>query len=217
MTTRILLVDDHQMLRDGLRGILAAKPGIEVIGEAADGRTAIELARKLVPDVVVMDIGMREMNGIEATRQIKRENPAIRVIVLSTYSDPRYVLSALEAGASGYVLKLSAFDELLRAVGSVSAGKSYWSPEIAEVVVAAKLPGRAARGSAARATLGPREREVLQLLAEGRTSVQIARCLHVSVRTVETHRRNIMRKLGLHSVAELTKFAIREGLTPLDS
>jgi len=217
MTMRILLVDDHQMLRDGLRGVLASEPGIEVIGEASDGRTAVALARTLAPDVVVMDIGMREMNGIEATRQIKRENAAIRVIVLSTHSDPRYVLSALEAGASGYVLKLSAFDELLRAVRAVSASKSYWSPEIAEVVVSARLTGRARSKSVARATLGPRESEVLQLLAEGRTSVQIARLLHVSVRTVETHRRNIMRKLDLHSVAELTKFAIREGLTPLDS
>ena len=215
--TKVLLVDDHQMMRDGLRGILAAEPGIEVVGEAADGRAALELARTLAPDVVVMDVGMREMNGIEATRQIKRERPATRVIVLSTYSDPRYVLSAHEAGASGYVLKLSAFDELLRAVRAVSAGRSYWSPEIAEVVLVAKLREQSGSGSATRASLGPRESEVLQLLAEGRTSAQIARRLHVSIRTVETHRRNIMRKLGLHSVAELTKFAIREGLTPLES
>jgi len=215
--TTVLLVDDHQMLRDGLRGILAAEPGIEVIGEAGDGRAAVAMTRELAPEVVVMDLGMREMNGIEATRQIKRARPATRVIVLSTYSDPRYVLSAHEAGASGYLLKLSAFDDLLRAVRAVGAGKTYWSPEIAEVVVAAKVREHSARGSPTRVNLGPREREVLQLLAEGRTSSQIARQLHVSIRTVETHRRNIMRKLDLHSVAELTKFAIREGLTQLES
>jgi DNA-binding NarL/FixJ family response regulator len=217
VTIRILLVDDHQMMRDGLRSVLASDPEIEVIGEAADGRTAIELTRKLGPDLVVMDIGMREMNGIDATQRIKTERPGVKVIALSTYTDRRYVLRALEAGASGYVAKVSAFDELQRAVKAVAEGGSYLSPEVADLVVGRQPRQPSARRKTPYETLGAREREVLQLLAEGLTSGEIAERLHLSTRTVDTHRRNIMRKLGLHSVAELTKFAVREGLTALES
>ena len=212
MSIRLLLVDDHRMLREGLRSVFSTAADIEVVGEAEDGRTAVEMVRELAPDVVVMDIGMRELNGIGATRQIRDENPAVKVVVLSTHSDQRYVLRALEAGASGYVLKVSAFDELLNAVRVVSAGKSFLSPDVTDVVVDQWRRSSAPRPSPD-VLLGSREREVLQLLAEGLTSLQIGRRLHLSSRTVETHRRNLMRKLGLHNVAELTKYAVREGIT----
>jgi two-component system NarL family response regulator len=216
MSVRILLADDHQMLRDGLRSILASEEGLEVVGEAGDGHTAVALARELRPDVVVMDIGMHGLNGVEATRLIKAENPRVKVLALSTYSDKRYVLSVLEAGASGYVLKASAFDELRRAIRAVSENKEYLSPDITGAVVEARVRKPTEPGASVYTVLGSREREVLQLLAEGCSSPEIARRLHISASTVETHRRNIMRKLNLHSIAELTKYAIREGLTPLD-
>lgn len=204
------------MLRDGLRSILASEQGLEVVGEAGDGHSAVAMARELQPDVIVMDIGMQGLNGVEATRLIKAENPRIKVLALSTYSDKRYVLSVLEAGASGYVLKASAFDELRRAIRAVSENKEYLSPEVTGAVVEARVRAPAEPGASAYTILGSREREVLQLLAEGCSSPEIAQRLHISASTVETHRRNIMRKLNLHSIAELTKYAIREGLTALD-
>ena len=213
MSVRLLLVDDHRMFREALRSIFSRAQDLEVVGEAEDGRRAVEMARELVPDIAVMDIGMQELNGIEATRQIRVQTPGTRVIVLSTHSDQRYVIQALEAGSSGYVLKVCAFDELLNAVRAVAAGKSYLSPDAASVVIQHHSYGAKAVRFSPVATLGSREREVLQLLAEGLTSSQIGRRLHVSGRTVETHRRNIMRKLGLHNVAELTKYAVREGIT----
>jgi two-component system NarL family response regulator len=163
-----------------------------------------------------MDIGMHGLNGVEATHRIKAGNPDVKVIALSTYSDKRYVLSMLEAGASGYVLKAAAVDEMCRAVRLVAEGKSYLSPDVAGVVVDARLSTPDQPGESLSSILGPREREVLQLLAEGHSSPEIARRLHIAASTVETHRRNIMRKLDVHSVAELTKYAIREGLTSLD-
>jgi len=208
MSIRLLLVDDHQMLREALRSLFSTAHDVEVVGEAEDGRGAVEMARELVPDVVAMDIGMHELNGIAATRQIRVQTPGTKVIMLSTHSDQRYVSQALAAGASGYVLKVSAFDELLTAVRAVAAGKSYLSPDVASVVI-----DQWRRSPAPGEVLGPREREVLQLLAEGKTSIQIGKRLHLSSRTVETHRRNIMRKLGIHNVAELTKYAVREGIT----
>ena len=215
MSIRILLVDDHQMFRDGLRSILASKEGIEVVGEAGDGRVAVEIAAALTPDVVIMDIGMPGLNGMEAARRIKANDPGVKVVALSTYSDKRYVLSMLEAGASGYVLKAAAVDEVCRAVEAVAEGKRYLSPEITGVVVDAHLRAPAQPGAPSSSPLGSREREILQLLAEGHGSPEIARHLHIATSTVETHRRNIMRKLDAHSIAELTKFAVREGLTPL--
>jgi two-component system NarL family response regulator len=216
MSIRVLLADDHQMLRDTLRSMLESEGQIEVVGEAGDGRSAVSMARTLAPDIVVMDITMPDLNGVEATHQIKAENPKVKVIALSRHSDRRYVLRMLEAGASGYVLKAAAYDELRRAVAVVSQGKSYLSPEITGIVVDAHLRPTTEVDTEVGQPLGPREREIVQLLAEGYTSPEIGRRLHISSRTVETHRRNIMKKLGLHSVAELTKYAIREGLTSLD-
>jgi two-component system NarL family response regulator len=216
MSVRILLVDDHQMFRDGLRSILDAEDGVEVIGEAEDGRVAVELAQALAPDVVVMDIGMHGLNGVEATRQIKANHPEIQVVALSTHSDRSYVLSMLEAGASGYVLKTAAFDEMRHAVQTVAKGKYFLSPDITGLVVDARVHDSSPPSGSAKIILGAREREILQLLAEGHSSPEIAQRLHISASTVDSHRRNIMRKLDVHSVAELTKYAVREGLTPLD-
>ena len=216
MSIRVLLADDHQMLRDTLRSMLESDGHLEVVGEAADGRAAVKMARTLAPDIVVMDITMPDLNGVEATHQIKAENPAVKVIALSRHSDRRYVLRMLEAGASGYVLKAAAYDELRRAIQVVSQGKSYLSPDITGIVVDAHVRPASEPDASSDAALGPREREIVQLLAEGYTSPEIGQRLHISARTVETHRRNIMKKLGPHSVAELTKYAIREGLTPLD-
>ena len=216
MSVRVLLVDDHRMMREGLRVLLAGAPDIEVVGEAADGRTALDLVRTLRPDVVVMDVGMPELNGVEATRRIRAENEGVKVIALSTHTDKSYVHHMLEAGACGYVLKISAHDELLRAVRAASLGRTYLSPEIAGVVVERSTHEHAGGEVTAYSTLGAREREVLQLVAEGKTSSETAEEMHISIKTVETHRRNIVQKLGLHGTAELTKYAIREGLTTLD-
>lgn len=216
MSTRVLIADDHQMLRESLRSMLESEDDLEVVGEAADGRDAVTMARTLAPDVVVMDIGMADLNGVEATRQIRAENREIKVVALSMYSDRRSVLRMLEAGASGYVLKSAAYDELRRAVRAVRKGKNYLSPDITGEVIEEHVRPPSDPDTSTYATLGPREREVVQLLAEGHSSPRIAQRLHISVRTVETHRRNIMKKLRLHNVAELTKYALREGLTSLD-
>jgi DNA-binding NarL/FixJ family response regulator len=217
MSIRILLVDDHQMMRDGLRSILDLEDDLDVVGEAGNGYEALELARTRRPDVIVMDIGMKDLNGIETTRQIMAHNSRAKVIALSTHSSEPYVISMLEAGASGYVLKDAAVDEMRRAIRVVAGGSHYLSPEIAGTVVTSRLRGPAEEGASASAVLAPREREILQLLAEGHTSSEIARQLHIATTTVDSHRRNIMKKLDLHSVAELTKYAIREGLTSLES
>lgn len=215
MKQRVLIVDDHAMMRDGLRKLLIDAPDVEVVGDVADGRTALDLVRTLSPSLVVMDVGMPELNGVEATRRIRTEFPAVRVLALSTHADRRYVQHMLDAGASGYVLKISAYDELLRAVRAVCAGKTYLSPEVAGGVVDRALHGTPGIPASVFERLGSREREVLQLVAEGRTSAETAREMHISIKTVETHRRNIVQKLGLHGTAELTKYAIREGVTEL--
>jgi two-component system NarL family response regulator len=216
VTTRVLLVDDHELMRQGLRSILESEQDVEVVGEAVSGRDAVALARSLEPDVVVMDVAMKDLNGIEATRQIRTECPRVQVVALSSYSDRRYVAAILEAGARGYVLKADAYDDLRRAIHAAARGKSYLSPDVAAAVIDASLKSSRPAAASALELIGPREREVLQLIAEGLSSPEIARRLHLATSTVDTHRRNLMSKLGLHSVAELTKFAIREGLTPLD-
>jgi DNA-binding NarL/FixJ family response regulator len=217
VTTRLLLVDDHELMRQGLRSILDREDQVEVVGETSSGREAVKLARALSPDVVVMDVAMNDLNGIEATRQIRAECPRVKVIALSSHADSRYVSAVLEAGACGYVLKTNAYDELRRAIDAARQGKTYLCSDVTQSVVGASLQGAGGSTDPARPALSPREREVLQLLAEGLTSSQIGRRLFVAMTTVETHRRNIMRKLGIHSVADLTKYAVREGLTQLDS
>jgi DNA-binding NarL/FixJ family response regulator len=216
MSIRVLLVDDHTMMREGLAALLAGDPDIEVVGQASDGRTALDLVRTLSPDVVVMDVGMAEMNGIETTRCIRAEDDHVKVIALSTHTDKRYVHHMLAAGACGYVVKIAAYDELLRAVRAASLGQTYLSPEIAGLVVERSTNRDAVVDVSAYSLLGAREREVLQLVAEGKTTGETAKEMHISPKTVETHRRNIVQKLGLHGTAELTKYAIREGLTSVD-
>jgi two-component system NarL family response regulator len=215
VTTRILLVDDHQMVREGLKAILEKDGTFSVVGEASSGRDGVRLAQEFHPDVVVMDVAMGDMNGIEATRQIRALAPHSRVVALSSHSDRRYVKAILDAGASGYILKANAYDHLARGVSAAAQGLNYLSPEVTAEIIESALQ-RGTDGSVYE-ILGAREREVLQLLAEGLTSSEIAQRLHVSTSTIETHRRNIMRKLALHNVADLTKYAIREGLTSLDA
>src|SRR5688500_8135362 len=215
MATRILLVDDHTLMREGLRALLAGDSDNEIVGEASNGREALEMAARLTPDIIVMDVGMPDMNGFEATRQVGSISPRARVIALSTHNDKRYVLAMMESGARGYVVKSAAADELMRAIHTVTRNQIYLSPDIAGLVVDSYLGREYPEDGIGASLLGGREREVLQLLAEGKSSPEIAGVMHISVSTVETHRRNIMRKLDIHSVAELTKFAIREGLTQL--
>ena len=203
MSIRILLADDHKIIREGLRSLIEKQSDMEVVAEAGNGRAAVQLAQQLRPDVLIMDITMPDLNGIDATKQIIHYAPGVKVIALSVHSDSRFVTRILEAGASGYLLKDCAFEELATAIRAVTADQDYVcssvTPELSFTFV-----------------LTPREREVLQLLAEGRSTKQIASSLHLSLKTVETHRRNIMEKLKVNSVAELTKYAIREGLTSLE-
>jgi DNA-binding NarL/FixJ family response regulator len=216
MTIQILLVDDHDLVRDGLRAILEKEPDFRVVGDAASGREAVRRVAELRPDVVIMDVAMKDMNGIEATRQIRAQDPRVQIVALSSHADRRYVTAILRAGGSAYVLKANAYTHLRRAVHAVRAGRSYLSEEVAASVVEAVRSPQSPEQSVFE-ILGEREREVLQLLAEGKTSPEIAAHLHVATSTVETHRRNLMRKLDLHSIADLTKYAIREGLTSVDS
>ena len=216
MKTKIILADDHKIIREGLRSLLEKQLDMEVIAEAHDGLTTVHLVQKLLPDIVIMDIGMPDMNGIEATRQIMTETKGVKVIALSMHSDRRFVLQMLKVGASGYLLKDSAFEELISAIHTVMANQPYLSPKITDVVVKEYLHGFPKKESTVFTILTAREREVLQLLAEGKTTKQIASALYISVKTIETHRQQIMKKLNMHSIAELTKYAIREGLTSLE-
>ena len=190
---------------------------MDVVGQASDGHSTVELARELLPDVVVMDISMPDLNGIEATREIQREAPGVRVIALSMHSAKRYVTEMFRAGASGYLLKDCDFDELARAVRTVAEGKTYVSPSISSVVVEDLVHTEERVEPTAFSVLTQREREVLQLLAEGRTTKQIALRLHISPKTVEAHRLRVMNKLEIDNVAQLTKYAIRHGMTDLEA
>ena len=212
---RVLLVDDHEIVREGLRLILSRRDDMEVVGEASNGRDAIEQVSKKAPDVVVMDIGMPELNGIEAALRIRTAYPEARVLALSAMWDRRYVVRMLEAGASGYVVKSSAGDELVRAILAVAKGRKFLSAEVADAVIDSYL-GNVAAEKSSLSLLAAREREVLQYLAEGNSSKEAAHRMGISVRTVETHRANIMSKLNLHGIAELTKYAIAEGLVQID-
>ena len=216
MTTRIILADDHEVLREGLCSLFRSQQNIEIVGQAGDGRTAIQLAKELSPDIVIMDITMGEPSGIDATKKLRIECPSVKIIALSVHGTDPFVSSMLAAGASGYVVKGSPFQEVLEAVHAVMEGRTYLSPAIAGVLVDKLVRPRSAHPPEGPRTLSPREREVLQLLAAGKTSKQVAKETGISVRTVETHRENIMKKLGIDHVAGLTKYAIREGLTELE-
>jgi len=212
MNIRVMLVDDHKILREALKGVLEREHDLALVGEASDGAEALDLAKKLRPDIVLMDIGLPGIGGIEATRTLRADQPEIKVIALSTFSERRIVLQMLDAGASGYVVKSAGRDELLRAIRAVAHGRTYLCPDSSAVLVES-VRGKQASEQPPREQIGKREREVLQLLADGHTSPQIGERLHIATSTVEVHRRNIMRKLELHSIAELTKYAIRNGLT----
>jgi DNA-binding NarL/FixJ family response regulator len=215
MSFKVLIVDDHRIMREGLRAMLEKEPDIKVVGDATDGRMAQLLARDLAPDVIIMDVNMPELNGIEATRQITAELSDVRIIALSMHEDRRFVLNMLKAGAAGYMLKDDAFKNLAKAVRMVAAHKTYISVEIADLLENDCRSLSTFLESAESQLLSCREREVLQLVTEGKTSNQIADSLHISVKTVETHRQQVMEKLNIKGVAELTKYAIREGLTSL--
>lgn len=215
MKVRILLADDHKIMRDGLRSLIERLPDMEVVGEADNGRTMVRMVREMTADLVIMDVGMPDMNGIEATREIRSCAPGLRVIALSMHSDKRYVAEMFRAGASGYLLKDCAFEELARAVQVVMEGQAYISPPVAELMIKDFVSLTPRDDMSAYTVLSPREREVLQLFAEGGSVKQIAAHLHISVKTVEKHRQQVMSKLELRSMADLIKYAIREGLTSL--
>lgn len=217
MPIRIILSDDHKIIRDGLSSLLSQEDDIDVIAQAKDGHSTVELVRKLSPDMSIMDIGMPSLNGIEATRQIINEFPKIKVIALSMHSDKKFVTEMLKAGASGYLLKNCAFEELAEAIRTVMSGKIYLSPSITNVVIDSCIKQPADNGPTVFSALTNREREILQLLAESNTTKQVARMLHISAKTVETHRSKIMHKLGFDNMVSLTKYAVREGLTSLDT
>jgi len=217
MGIRILIADDHKIVREAIGSLLSNELGMEVIGEAGDGRTAVQLARELRPSVTIMDITMPNLNGIEATRQIIHELPGAKVIALSAHSDRRSVCEMLKAGASGYVPKQCAFQELVCAIRSVVSNHTYLSSRISGIVVEGYIHRSSEDEASAYSVLTVREREVLQLIAEGKSTKVIAKELHVSTKTIEWHRSQLMNKLGIQSIAELVKYAIREGLTCADA
>lgn len=217
MKVRILLADDHQIIIEGLRALLEKHSEVEVLAETDNGREAVKLARNLAPDVVVMDVAMPDLNGIDATRQILSENPKVKVIALSMYSKRQFIVKMLEAGAVGYLLKDCAFQELANAIRTVTNGDIYLGQQVSSVAVQDYVNRLRDKKTDEKSQLSQREREVLQLIAEGLLTKEIAQKLNISGKTVETHRRNIMKKLEIDRVADLTKYAIREGITFLDN
>ncbi len=215
MTTKykIVIAEDHTILREGLRALLSLDPNYEIIGEAEDGRDAIRCVEKLMPDLLLIDLSMPRMNGMEAIRDIKKRYPEIKIIALTVHKTEEYILATLEAGADGYVLKDATHNELMIAINSVLSGKPYLSPGVSEKVIEGYLAGRRTmKPSSAWDTLSQREREVLKLIAEGYKNKEIADDLCISIKTVEKHRSNLMKKLNLHNAAALTAFAIEKGL-----
>ena len=214
---RVLLAEDHTIVRKGLRSLLDGEAGIEVIGEAEDGREAVEKVQQLLPDVVLMDIAMPGLNGLEATRQIKKRFPEVKVVILTMHANEEYIFQILRAGASGYLVKQAAPTELLSAIQAAYQGESFLSPSISRKVIEEYIQqAEATAENDSYDQLTDREREVLQLIAEGHPNREIAELLHISVKTVETHRANLMDKLDIHSTAELTQYAIRKGVISTD-
>ena len=216
METKVLLVDDHTILREGLKMVLDSQPQITVVGEADNGRQAVELAEKLMPDVIVMDIAMPNLNGLEATRQIKKRWPQIKVVILTMHENQQYLMQIVKSGATGAVLKRSAGTELLTAIRAAATGQSYFSPTIASMMLEDYRVRLSDDGVEDPEILTEREREVLQLVAEGKTNQEIADSLFVSIKTVQTHRGHIMEKLGVHDRTDLVKYAIRTGMVTPD-
>ena len=211
----VVLADDHMIIRDGLRALLERQPDMEVVAEADNGRTALKHVKELSPDIVIMEIGMRELNGIDATRQIVKKSPGVKILALSMYSDKRFIKGMLKAGASGYMLKDSAFKELIDAIRVIIDDKTYISPSIASIVMDDYLDNSPEKDGSMRALLTSRELEVLQLLAEGKSTKQIALSLDLSIKTIESHRNKVMQKINVSNIADLTKYAIREGIISL--
>jgi len=213
---RVLLAEDHTIVRKGLRSLLDEEVGIEVIGEAEDGREAVKKAEQLLPDVVLMDISMPTLNGLEATRQIKKRLPEVKVVILTMHADEEYIFQVLQAGASGYVVKKAAVRELVSAVQAVYRGDSFLSPSISSKVIEEYIRKAKAVAKDSYDRLTDREREVLQLIAEGHSSQEVAESLHITEGTVRSHRASLMDKLDIHSAAGLTRYAIRKGVITSD-
>jgi DNA-binding NarL/FixJ family response regulator len=216
MNVQIIIADDHKLMREGLSSLLGQQGDIVVIGQANNGREAVQLTERLAPDVVVMDVSMPDLNGIDATRHIISRRPKTKVIALSMHSDRQFVAEMFRAGASGYLLKDSAFEELACAIRTVAKNETYIAPKISGFSLEDYTSTNAGSEPLVLPRLSDREREVLQMIAEGKGTKEIAADLHLSAKTIETHRQHLMDKLDMYSVAELTKFAIREGLTTLD-
>jgi two-component system, NarL family, response regulator NreC len=217
-TLKILLVDDHTIVRQGLKALLEAYSGFTIVGEAENGREAVKKAQELNPDIVIMDIAMPVLNGLEATRQIKKALPDTRVLALTMYNDEEYVFQILKSGASGYLIKETAANELITAILSIKSGNPFFSPSISRKIMESYLnedEDKKSKGESDKLT--NREKEVLQLIAEGYTNNEIGNLMNISVKTVETHRAHVMSKLDIHDVAGLIKYAIRKGLVVLDS
>ncbi len=213
---RIVIADDEGIMRQGLRALIEKQDDMEVVGEAQDGWRVVELAKRLTPDVVIMDISMPNLNGLEATRQILEENPNIKIIALSMYPHKRYVTEILKAGALGYVLKSYLFDELLRALDAATNGRHYLSPKITDVLIDEVVHNLSGDGDDSLSNLTPRQRQELQLIAEGLSTKEIGLCLKISPKTADANRRAIMDILDIHSIAGLTKYAIQTGITTAD-
>ncbi|MFN8697034.1 MAG: response regulator [Burkholderiales bacterium] len=216
MSIRIVLADDHQLMRSGLAALLRKDADFELVGEVGDGMNAVKMVRQLEPDILVIDLSMPGMNGIEAISRIQSEMPAVKCICLSVHYESRMVLAALDAGAIGYVLKDSSFDELAQAIRRVLANQTYLSPALVGLVVQKYRHRHRVEAVDNPSALTKRERELVQLLSEGYSTSEIASRLSVSIKTVATHRQNILQKLGIGGIAELTRYALREGLTSLD-
>lgn len=215
MGIRVLIVDDHRIFREGLRSLLAQEPDLDVVGEAGNGKDALQLANDIPCDLILMDISMPDMNGIEATRFLRVQHPEVKVLALSMESDRRFIVEVISAGIHGYVLKDAAFAELATAIRRVAAGEHYLGPQISEVIIRDYLQRIPEGVPLTHDCLTARERDMLQLIADGKNSKELAATFNISIKTVEVHRHTIMKKLNLYSIAELTKYAVREGLTSL--